>query len=123
MTSHVNVLDPFYRYFKGKLAPIPSLATAYHDQKEFVGTPFNWKEASYSRLTPFIIQDAYSAYHDTQDPAFAALIASLSAIGLGANTFKPKAGGSGGSGDYSPPTASGGGDYNPPSSSGSGDYP
>ncbi len=87
-------LDLGIRFFRGKLAPSPSLIADKLAGSNMIGTPFDLKDEATQRMIPLLMQDSHELYKDRQggvDGITAALLGySIGMWGIGAQTYAAK---------------------------------
>lgn len=80
----------FSNFMQGKFAPPVSFINDFFQGTDFSGQPFSVKKAALQRVTPLVAQDAYDLYGSTDSVPLAMLGYSISAFGIGMQTYAAK---------------------------------
>lgn len=86
--SRIDVLE---RFFRGKLAPVPSIGYDVLKGETFLGEPVTAKGETLERLIPFAAQDAADVHrHEGGSTAKTAGAYGLAAFGVGVQSYEPE---------------------------------
>ena len=79
----------FLRFWRGKLAPLPSLGVDYAFGEDMVGNEFSWDKALASRSLPIFYQEIYGNFKN--DGAFGLAETVPSFFGIGSQNYTERA--------------------------------
>jgi broad specificity phosphatase PhoE len=86
--------DKVFSFFRGKLAPVPSMAVDALSGKTAVGEPVTLTGELKEHLIPMIINDVKDAWQDGQGPMSLVYTGLPSLVGVGTTTYESKGGSS-----------------------------
>jgi hypothetical protein len=97
--------DKVFSFFRGKLAPVPSMAVDVLSGRTAVGEEVTPKQELNEHLVPMIVNDIKDAWQDGQGPMALVYTGLPSLLGVGTTTYDSeggKGGGAGSTGNYKP---------------------
>lgn len=87
--NHGQGWDAFARFGRAKLAPTTSLLTDLATRTNYAGQPVDVKAEVASKVTPLVLQDAYSVLQDTHSIPAAVGAYAVGATGIGVQNYGP----------------------------------
>jgi hypothetical protein len=83
----LNREDILKRFISSKFSPPVSFADDFFKGTDYAGQPFSAKKELLQRIVPLVAQDAYDLYGNTHSVSLALLGYSISAFGVGTQTY------------------------------------